>query len=196
MYEFVPYVLAATAVVAVICSVPMISDVWSAWQRYRGRRLVTCPETRAPAALDLDVRRAVQAAVHGDRDVQPADCSRWRERPPCAGPCIGQVERDPDGTRVAAVARRWFAGKACVHCGTPVHPEDRIDQLLAHGPAILKADGAPVAWTDLPAESLPRILSESLPLCWSCYEAETFRRQFPDLITERGFKPVVSRLQH
>jgi len=45
--------------------------------RYRGKRLVTCPEARQPAAVDIDVTHAALSAVTGSPDLRLMRCSRW-----------------------------------------------------------------------------------------------------------------------
>jgi hypothetical protein len=54
--------------------------VWGAWRRWRGTRIVTCPETQRPAAVDLDLRFAMVGAIVGSPELRLRDCSRWPER--------------------------------------------------------------------------------------------------------------------
>ena len=62
--------------------------VAGAWfgRRYvaiRGTRLVECPETKAPAAVDIRTGRAVFG-----QQFDLSDCSRWPERRACGRECL------------------------------------------------------------------------------------------------------------
>src|SRR5262249_20387911 len=70
--------------------------------KYRGKRLVTCPETRQPAAVDVDVKHVAMSAVVGSPDVRLKDCSRWSEHPElhdCGQECLLQIELAPEDCR-------------------------------------------------------------------------------------------------
>lgn len=58
------------------------------WRRTRGRRVVTCPETRTLAAIDLDTRHAVVSALWESADLRVKTCSRWSEHPKCDQGCL------------------------------------------------------------------------------------------------------------
>jgi len=66
-----------------------------AYRAYRDRRTVTCPETRAPAVVRLDVARAVRTQIAGKPDLRLSSCSRWPERRECAQKCLSQIPGAP-----------------------------------------------------------------------------------------------------
>jgi hypothetical protein len=113
------------------------------------------------------------------------DCSRWPERAECAQECLAQVEADPEGSRVTAIVERWYAKKRCVYCSKPIHADDRIDNWLDHKPALAGVDQMSKQWNEVAPQSLPRRLAQSRAVCWSCHEAEAFRREFPEVVVDR-----------
>jgi hypothetical protein len=133
----------------------------------------------------VDAWQAAAAAAHGAKDVHLKECSRWPERAGCAQGCVAQIEKDPEGSRVQAFVERWYAGKLCVYCKKPVRADDAMDRWLRHDPALLDYKSATTQWHEVPPETLPSRLVESLPVCWNCHEAETFRRTHPELVTDR-----------
>ena len=81
----------------------------------------------------------------------------------------------------AALVRAWADGRQCVSCGSPV----RESRFTGHHVALLDPSGLTREWVDIGADRLTLALSTSLPVCWSCHVAATFRRQHPDLVTDR-----------
>jgi len=74
------YLVAALLVLVAAYAVLGIVFAIRSWLKYRGKRLVTCPETQRPEAVDVAVRRAALEAFLGHREVRLRDCSRWPER--------------------------------------------------------------------------------------------------------------------
>lgn len=150
--------------------------------RWRGTRLVRCPETRAPAAVEVDVRHALLNGVLGREPLRLRDCSRWPERAGCGEDCLAQVERAPEDCRVRAVVGEWYRGKTCAYCGKPfgeIHWHD-------HRPALRDADGVTRQWSEMRPEQLPRLFETCTPVCWDCHIAESFRREHPELVVDRA----------
>lgn len=52
-------------------------------------------------------------------------------------------------------------------------------------PALMSPERRTVEWHEVPAETLPEVLSTYRPVCWSCHIAESFRREHPELVIER-----------
>ena len=153
----------------------------SAYLRFRGSRVITCPETRAPAAVEVDARHAAAAAALGTPHLRLTSCSRWPERQGCGQECLKQVEATPADCLVHNILVKWYEGKTCALCGRPVGaihwPE--------HRPALLSPEGTTVAWGEIPLERLPDVLATHRPVCGNCHDAEAFRRQFPELVVVR-----------
>ncbi len=150
------------------------------WRRFRGPRVVTCPETGRAAAVRIDLTYAVTTALlEHEAAVRLAECSRWSTRGHCDQPCAGAA-RSRESTPLA-VADRFFAGHVCTHCGRSIGDV----QFMNHHAALLAPDGTTVEWSDVPPEHLPAALLDGRPVCWNCHVAETFRRTRPDLVTDR-----------
>lgn len=148
---------------------------------YRGQRLVTCPDNHAPAAVRVDAgQAALRALVPGDHLLQ--DCSRWPEKGDCGQECLCEVEAGGNGTRVSEIVAKWYEGKSCTLCGTPIDHLNWSDNRAA----LIDAEGVTRRWDSARPEELPGIFETNQPVCWSCHIAENFRRRYPDLVTQRA----------
>jgi hypothetical protein len=91
----------------------------------------------------------------------------------------------PAGTRAGDLLRAWFAGKTCAICERPIPPIHRIEQ----HPGLMNPASSShevIAWEQFARdEHLPDMLETHAPVCSNCVMAETFRRQYPDLVVER-----------
>lgn len=161
-----------------IWAVWFAARAWRVWRTKGGPRVVTCPETGRSALVTIDVALAVTGTSGSDAAPLCA-CSRWDERGPCAQPCLHQAH--DAGTAPGALVRAWADGRACATCGRTLAPSG----FGGHQPALLRTDGTTREWADVPPEQLPLALATSLPVCWNCHMASTFRRQHPELVTDR-----------
>jgi len=164
--------------VTVFASTRGVRTYW----RARGQRLVTCPETHCAAAVELDAKGAGLKAFRGGTYLCLQDCSRWPEREGCAQDCLTEVTTLGQGCLVRNVVEAWYRGKACVYCHKSV---DSAVEWTGHMPALLTTDSKTVSWGDVPSEKLPEIFATHKPVCWSCHVAQTFRREHPELVTDR-----------
>ena len=149
--------------------------------KYRGKRLITCPETHRAAAIHVNVQQAARKAVFGKSYIRLDQCSRWPERQNCGQECLSQVNADPASCLVWNIVDRWYKGKSCAYCQKPfvrIHWHDRH-------PALLAPDHSCVQWNEVAPEKLPEIFESYLPVCWNCFIAETFRRQSPERVLDR-----------
>ena len=81
-------------VVILVFAFGVVGLLWvlPAWRGARGKRTVTCPETRELAEVEVDAARVAFSAWGGVPDVRLKDCSRWPERATCGQNCFVQVE--------------------------------------------------------------------------------------------------------
>ena len=151
--------------------------------RFGGQMLVTCPETRQPAAVKVNNWSAALAPLAVPAHIHLNACSRWPERKDCAQECVCQLEQDPEAHRVWTIASHWYDGKQCAYCG-------RVIELnhFEHAPALLDAEKKMSEWTGLPAEKLHDAFASSLPVCWNCYMTETFMHEHPGRTVIRPWK--------
>jgi len=152
-----------------------------AWLRYRGTRVVVCPENRKVVAVEVDAAHAALSAPQGRPELRLEDCTRWPEKAGCGQECLSQIESSPEGCRVRTILGDWYQGKSCALCGKPfgeIHWHD-------HKPALVDANGSFVEWGAFRPEQIMGILPIHKPVCWDCFQAESFRRDHPELVTER-----------
>lgn len=131
------------------------------------QRAATAHIDMAIAATTDDLRhrrRARSRASEGDDDAESAGVS---------APL-------PDSL-ASAVVSEWARGRACVSCGAPVTGM----KFSGHHIALLEPSGITREWVDVAADRLPLALATSLPICWNCHVAATFRRMHPELVTDR-----------
>lgn len=152
-----------------------------AYFRFRGKRLVTCPETHRTAAVDLDARQAARESLFGSPHFRLQECSRWPERQGCGQECLSQIEQAPEGCLVRNIVTHWYEGKKCAVCGRLIQEVE----WLGHKPALLDPQKKTVYWDSIAPEKLPEVFETYGPVCWDCHIAETFRRQHPDLVVDR-----------
>lgn len=156
---------------------------------FGGQRLVTCPENRRPAAVRINALRAAAEALYGDRRLDLKACSRWPERAGCGQECLRQIESAPDGCLVKSTVDRYYAGRSCAICGKTFAGAAALGE---HRPALLGPDRVTVPWHEIPAETLPEVLSRNRPVCWDCHIVQTLMREHPGLAVVRPPRPPVS----
>ncbi len=152
--------------------------------KFRGKRLVTCPETHKPAAVEVAAGKAAKQALVGTVDLRLSDCSRWPEREACGQECLEQIVAAPEDCLVRTIVSNWYRGQTCLYCGKPFGEINWLE----HPPALVASDLKTVEWKDVPAEKLPELFSTHWPVCWNCHIAQTFRREHPDLVVDRPWK--------
>jgi hypothetical protein len=148
--------------------------------RYRGKRIVECPETREPVCTEIASVHAVTAKLIGNGDVVITSCTRWPERADCDQACSPAIAAAPRETLVTDIVTRWYAHHACVLCGKHI---DDIGGAIV--PALRPDDGDIRPWSEVAPERLPALMSSAAAVCASCALAEEFRHAHPELVIER-----------
>ena len=182
-----------TAIVWLVVALLAVAALWlgvwpvlRVYRKYRGTRIITCPETKRAAAVEVDARRAALSLARGKMSLRLRDCSRWPERQGCGQECLGQIEKAPADCLLRSILAKWYAGKACVICRKPIPEFDWLDlDWLEHRPGLLDHEGKPLAWEDFRPEQLAEALDTHWPICWDCHLAESFRHGHPELVTDR-----------
>ena len=152
--------------------------------RYRGTRVITCPETGHGEAVRVDSPYAAWTNLVGQRPALRLDsCTRWPERQGCAESCLRQIEAAPDGCLVRNVLQSWYTGKSCVYCHKPFEHINWTD----HRPTLMSPGRLTREWREIAPRDLPEVLKTHWPVCWNCHIAETFRREHPELVTDRDW---------
>jgi hypothetical protein len=160
----------------------IVPFVIGTYVKYRGQRVITCPETRMPAAVEVDAAHAALRSAISHPDLRLKDCSRWPERGDCGQECLLQVELFPEDCLVRNILTSWYADKHCVSCGRQFGEINWLD----HKPALLSPEGKTVEWNEVAPERVPDTLTTHFPICWDCYVTESFCRQHPEMIVDRS----------
>ncbi len=154
----------ATIVAAIAAFIFAITPVVRWYVRYRGTRLITCPETKAPAAVEVD---AFHFAFSDEiaKKLHLKKCSSWPERENCGQGCLQQIEAAPEDCTVRAIVTKWYDDKNCALCGKAI---GKIDW-LKHKPGVLRPDRKTALWSEFRPEMLPEVMATHQPICWDCH---------------------------
>jgi hypothetical protein len=150
--------------------------------KYRGKRVVTCPENQRPAGVTLDARHAALSGLGFRADLRLNECSRWPEMAGCGQQCLSQIAAAPEDCLVRNILAKWYEGRNCRSCGRPIGP---IVAGSAH-PAVFCPGKGSVDWSEIPAEQLHQVLSAGEPVCFACHMASKMMREHPELVTDRS----------
>ena len=174
--------IAAVALVALYVAVKALYRMVSAYLKFRGTRVVVCPETREYAAVEVDAGHAATTTARaGHAELKLYQCTRWPEHAGCAQECLGQIERAPGDCLVRTMLTEWYEGKSCAFCGKPIGEINWVE----HKPALLSPDHRLIDWKAVPPEKVPGALATHRAVCWNCYIAESFRAEHPELVVDR-----------
>jgi hypothetical protein len=176
------YLFAAIVAFAFVCVVATYA--LRAYIRFRGKRLVTCPETKKVVAVEVEATHAAMTIGQGIPELRLKSCTRWPERQDCGQECVEQIELAPEDCLIRNILTSWYKGKACAYC----HMRFGQIHLTDHKPALLNADRRIVEWGEIPPEKIPEALATHLPVCWNCGVAESFRLEHPELVTDRPWR--------
>jgi hypothetical protein len=122
--------------------------------KFKGTRVVTCPETHQAVAVEVDEKHAAVTAAGGHLHLRLRDCSRWPERRDCGQECLAQIEAAPMDCLLRTILARWYAGKVCAICRKPIPPFNWSDiDWLEFQPALLGPTGKTLGWSDFPPKS-------------------------------------------
>ena len=139
---------------------------WGVWcaalafavrRRLQRERVVTCPETGQPAIVHIDQALAV------------------------TNDAVSEPGMHLPASSASALVKAWAQDRTCTTCGGELVEHS----FVGHHIALLEPAGMTREWVDISSERLPLALATSLPLCWNCHQAASFRRQFPHLVTDR-----------
>jgi hypothetical protein len=186
------YSLLALAIVAAVFLVEALRRALQTYLKFRGNRLVSCPETHQPAAVRVAAGKAALEAASGNEHLRLRSCSRWPEKESCPQECLAQIREAPEACLVSAIINRWYEGQVCVYCHEPfgeIHWHD-------HPAALLNSESKTVPWNEISAENLQAALGRYRPVCWNCHMTETFRSEHPDLVVDRNASPLRMGLYH
>jgi hypothetical protein len=184
-----------TAVGSLIAMIAIAAALWFGlrWlvrssSRYRGSRIVTCPETRKPAIVEVDALHASLTSTVTLPDIRLEDCSRWPLKEQCGQECLMDLDVVPERCLVSGVLMRWYRDKNCVYCRKAFPELHWVD----HRPALLSPEGKLLGWNEVNLDQLRKVLDTHSPVCWNCHVAQKFRLDHPDLVVFRPWQNDIS----
>ncbi len=157
-----------------------------AYFRLRGTRVVTCPQDRSTAAVEINAGKAARRAIVGSPAFALTACSHWPERQACGRQCLAEIEQSPIDCLVRSHLEKWYEGRSCALCHRPVGAIDWYERR----PALLTPDNKTLMWSDVDATHLDELLGTHKPVCFDCHIAETFRRTHPELVLDNPYAAV------
>ena len=166
--------------IAVAVALALMRLAW-VWHRYRGQRVITCPENQKAAGVVVDAGHAAATGFGKAAELRLSTCSRWPERRNCGQECLTQIQSSPEDCLVRNILVNWYGGKVCASCGQTF---DEIE--WSRKPALLTAGGGSVEWSQVSADKLHEVLAASSPLCFACHMASTLVREHPELVVDRS----------
>jgi hypothetical protein len=171
------YLIGAIAIVGILYI--FIKVFGGTYLKFRGTRVVTCPETQKPVAVEVNAKDAAIAVTLGHPAIHLRECTRWPERQNCGQECLKQIETNPMDCLFKTIIKNWYEGKSCAYCHKPIGEISWAD----YKPALLSPEKKTIDWSDIAPEEVYDVLSTHKPVCFDCHVAETFRRQYPGLVT-------------
>lgn len=149
--------------------------------KYRGSRIVTCPETKEPVVVEIDSLHASLTEIVGAPDIRLENCSRWPMNEECGQECLMHLDVAPEQCMVSGVLMHWYRDKECIYCKTRFTDLHWID----HRPGLRSPEGKLFSWDQIRMDQLPNVLQTHLPVCWNCYVTQTFAIEHPELVVMR-----------
>lgn len=167
--------------------IPLFFVLFRSYRKFRGARVVVCPETAEPVAVEVSAMKAALGSVAGEPELRLSSCTRWPERQDCGQQCLAEIASAPDGCLVRERVTAWYADKRCSLCGRAIGEIHWYDRK----PALLAPDLTTVEWSAVAPQDVPAVLATHRALCWNCLIAESFLRQHPDRVVQdpRGATP-------
>ncbi|MFN0170346.1 MAG: hypothetical protein ACKV22_28335 [Bryobacteraceae bacterium] len=154
--------------------------IFKSYVRFRGTRIVKCPENCATVAVEVDAPHAAFTGLGGKPELRLQECTRWPEKAGCGQMCLSQIEDSPEGCLLKNILTVWYEGKSCVFCGLALGEINWLE----HKPALRSPEGKTMLWTEFPPETIYDVLETHQPVCWNCHIAEQFRAEHPELVID------------
>ena len=159
------------------------------YRRYRASRSITCPENGQAAIVEVDAMHAALTSALGQPDIRLQNCGRWPLLRDCGQECLVQIDVAPPECLVRGVLMRWYEFKSCLYCGKPFPQINLMD----HKPALLTPEGKLMEWSAVDIDDLGTVMNTYNPVCWDCYIAQSFIREYPENVVYRPWQPGIHR---
>jgi hypothetical protein len=91
------YILIDLAIAAAVLVIVGLRRALRTYLKFRGKRLVSCPETHQPAAVRVAAGTVALKATVGNEQLRLSECSRWPERGSLRARMCGANPRGAEG---------------------------------------------------------------------------------------------------
>jgi hypothetical protein len=180
------------SLIAVVAVATFATRFVAAWFQLRGTRVLVCPETNAPVGAELELGKAAFAVALGQEPIlHLSDCTRWPERAGCDQSCLQQLDGAPAACKLRSILDDWYQRRSCAFCRKPFTHINWTD----HEPALLTPELQTIEWREIDPAGVDEVLKTHLPVCWNCHVAESFRREHPELVTDRDARPRAAGIE-
>jgi hypothetical protein len=90
------------ALFLVLSFVPLLFLFGRAYLRFRGPRMVTCPETGGFAKVNVDAAKAAFSSISDGVELNVTSCDRWPANKECKQGCVDESAPAPQPIQPAA----------------------------------------------------------------------------------------------
>src|SRR6266571_4953162 len=102
------YILITLLIATAVFVIVGLSRALRTYLKFRGKRLVSCPETHKPAAVRVAAGKAALEVTVGNHQLRLSECSRWPEREVCGQECLAQIQEAPKACLVWTIISRHY----------------------------------------------------------------------------------------
>ena len=155
-----------------------------ACSKYRGAKIVACPETGSCAVVEVDTLHASLTSIVGRAQIRVESCSRWPMKSQCGQECLATLDVAPGECLVSGSLMSWYRGRNCVYCGNPAEELQWLDHQSA-----LQTQRGEVGSRSVPVARSSIVVKTHLPVCWNCYLAQSSRKGHPDRAADKYSLP-------
>jgi hypothetical protein len=136
----------------------LFGESLTTYWKFRGRRVVTCPQTREAAAVTIDATHAARTSV-GEAASARRPLFALAEQHDCDQACVAEIDAAPERCCVHAIVGDWYRDKACVLCQRAILGADGSLGMAA----LMAPDRTSMEWTAVRAQDLPSVLRSHQP---------------------------------
>lgn len=83
-----PAITTVLSIIALGTLYVLLPVVAGTYRRFAKRRVVTCPETKSFAEIQIDAAHAAVSSAIGEPRLKVESCTRWPERTGCGEDCL------------------------------------------------------------------------------------------------------------
>ena len=174
-----------TTLVILVAVVIVLVRAVKSYMKWRGTRVIICPESRQPAGVEVDAGHAALLAPINAGAFRLKDCGRWPERSDCGQECLHDIEASPEECLIRNILAKWYEEKKCALCGKPFGEINWLDRK----PPLMSPGKPSCEWSEIRPEEVWNVLATATAVCWNCHIVETFRRRYPELVVDRPWRP-------